>query len=62
MAKKKKKMTKKILKQRRSSATVQKEKTDRNDPCPCGSGKKYKKCCYQQKRSFFTRLSDKLRL
>ncbi len=20
-------------------------KTDRNDPCPCGSGKKYKKCC-----------------
>ncbi len=18
----------------------------RNDPCPCGSGKKYKKCCY----------------
>ena len=19
----------------------------RNDPCPCGSGKKYKKCCYQ---------------
>src|SRR5208337_3867560 len=20
-------------------------KTDRNAPCPCGSGKKYKKCC-----------------
>ncbi len=20
----------------------------RNDPCPCGSGKKYKKCCYNQ--------------
>lgn len=20
-------------------------KTGRNDPCPCGSGKKYKKCC-----------------
>lgn len=20
-------------------------KTRRNDPCPCGSGKKYKKCC-----------------
>ena len=20
-------------------------KVDRNDPCPCGSGKKYKKCC-----------------
>ncbi len=26
--------------------TVQKEKKiGRNDPCPCGSGKKYKKCC-----------------
>ena len=20
----------------------------RNDPCPCGSGKKYKKCCAQK--------------
>lgn len=20
----------------------------RNDPCPCGSGKKYKKCCVQK--------------
>lgn len=34
---------------RRKSAvkTVQREepKVGRNDPCPCGSGKKYKKCC-----------------
>ena len=22
-------------------------KIGRNDPCPCGSGKKYKKCCLQ---------------
>ena len=22
-----------------------KKKIGRNDPCPCGSGKKYKKCC-----------------
>jgi preprotein translocase subunit SecA len=22
------------------------EKIGRNDPCPCGSGKKYKRCCY----------------
>ena len=22
-----------------------KDKIGRNDPCPCGSGKKYKKCC-----------------
>jgi preprotein translocase subunit SecA len=28
------------------SRTVKKaEKVGRNDPCPCGSGKKYKKCC-----------------
>lgn len=25
--------------------TVKKSKVGRNDPCPCGSGKKYKKCC-----------------
>ncbi len=24
-------------------------KIGRNDPCPCGSGKKYKKCCYGTK-------------
>jgi len=23
-------------------------KVGRNDPCPCGSGKKYKKCCYEK--------------
>lgn len=23
-------------------------KIRRNDPCPCGSGKKYKHCCYQK--------------
>jgi uncharacterized protein YecA (UPF0149 family) len=23
----------------------QQPKVGRNDPCPCGSGKKYKKCC-----------------
>ncbi len=28
-------------------ATVRRtgKKIGRNDPCPCGSGKKYKKCC-----------------
>ncbi len=27
--------------------TIRKEGSDigRNDPCPCGSGKKYKQCC-----------------
>ena len=27
------------------SRPVQAAKVGRNDPCPCGSGKKYKKCC-----------------
>jgi len=26
---------------------VPRAKVGRNDPCPCGSGKKYKKCCGQ---------------
>ena len=35
-----------ITKNYKRSKTVVKEKTPgRNDPCPCGSGKKYKKCC-----------------
>jgi len=25
--------------------TREEEKVGRNDPCPCGSGQKYKKCC-----------------
>jgi len=28
---------------------MKKNKIGRNDPCHCGSGKKYKKCCYQQR-------------
>ena len=31
--------------QKRSSTVVKESKIGRNDPCPCGSGKKYKKCC-----------------
>jgi preprotein translocase subunit SecA len=27
------------------SRPIRKNKIGRNDPCPCGSGKKYKKCC-----------------
>ena len=35
-----------IVKEFKRSKTVHKEKVPgRNDPCPCGSGKKYKKCC-----------------
>ena len=28
-----------------SGAVLRTEHTGRNDPCPCGSGKKFKKCC-----------------
>lgn len=31
--------------QRLASTVVKPEKVYPNDPCPCGSGKKYKKCC-----------------
>ncbi len=31
--------------QKRSHTVVKEKKVGRNDPCPCGSGKKYKHCC-----------------
>ena len=31
--------------QKQSKTVVKGPKIGRNDPCPCGSGKKYKKCC-----------------
>ena len=35
-----------LYKEQIDSGTVRKpKKIGRNDPCPCGSGKKYKKCC-----------------
>ena len=37
---------KKFYKEQKESTTIRKPKEiGRNDPCPCGSGKKYKKCC-----------------
>lgn len=33
------------LEQKKSGTIIKGPKTGRNDPCPCGSGKKYKKCC-----------------
>jgi uncharacterized protein YecA (UPF0149 family) len=40
-----------VSKKPEKSKTVKKQeievKVGRNDPCPCGSGKKYKKCCGQ---------------
>ena len=34
-----------LLDWRKSKVVVNENKVGRNDPCPCGSGKKYKKCC-----------------
>ena len=37
---------KELFKEAKSRKTIVKpKKIGRNDPCPCGSGKKYKKCC-----------------
>ena len=35
-----------------------KVKVGRNDPCPCGSGLKYKKCCLRKKESGHENLKD----
>ena len=37
------------LEQKKSGTIVKPKKIGRNDPCPCGSGKKYKKCCGRNK-------------
>ena len=37
---------KRLYREQKQAGTVRKEKkVGRNDPCPCGSGKKYKQCC-----------------
>ncbi len=33
------------LEEKKSGTVVKGKKVGRNDPCPCGSGKKYKHCC-----------------
>lgn len=39
-----------LYKEQKSSGTVRNEnKVGRNDPCPCGSGRKYKQCCLNKK-------------
>lgn len=34
--------------QKAANISEKRRKTGRNDPCPCGSGKKYKKCCLRK--------------
>jgi preprotein translocase subunit SecA len=42
--------TRRVTVKRRAAGTVvgDSAKIGRNDPCPCGSGKKYKNCCMRQ--------------
>ncbi|MCC8139718.1 MAG: SEC-C domain-containing protein [Lachnospiraceae bacterium] len=37
------------IEQKKSGTIVKGKKIGRNDPCPCGSGKKYKQCCGRKK-------------
>ena len=39
-----------FLEQKKSNTIVVGKKVGRNDPCPCGSGKKYKQCCLKKTR------------
>lgn len=36
------------------------EQVGRNDPCPCGSGLKYKKCCLKDRQKKETEITEKL--
>ncbi len=37
-------------------------KVSRNDPCPCGSGNKYKKCCGAKRSSPLNGLTPGIRM
>jgi peptide deformylase len=37
-----------IMDRKMISTVINTAKTGRNEPCPCGSGKKYKKCCLKK--------------
>ena len=37
--------------QNRKPSVREYKKIGRNDPCPCGSGKKYKNCCLRKERN-----------
>jgi hypothetical protein len=34
-------------------------KVGRNDPCPCGSGEKYKNCCIKKGEAFLRKMAKK---
>ena len=42
-------LSEKIAQPKKEVTPRKKNKVGRNDPCPCGSGRKYKKCCLLKK-------------
>lgn len=42
------KRAQKSLQSRLQKPLMNTPKVGRNEPCPCGSGKKYKKCCWNK--------------
>jgi preprotein translocase subunit SecA len=50
MTKEEREAEEKLLKETKKVDPLKaKEEPGRNDPCPCGSGKKFKKCCGAEK-------------
>ena len=49
-------------KQKLSGTIVKGKKIGRNDPCPCGSGKKYKQCCGKNAKLVINSLSVNLQV
>ena len=47
----------KYLKMMRPKTLKHEHKIGRNDPCPCGSGRKYKNCCLESGK--YEKFSDK---
>ena len=43
----------------RIAPTLSRMKPGRNDPCPCGSGKKYKQCCLGRDSASVVDLTDR---
>ena len=44
----------KYVRQRKTRTIIREnsDKIGRNDPCPCGSGKKYKNCCLKEGKNY----------
>lgn len=44
----------KYVRQRKTRTIIRENSTKvgRNDPCPCGSGKKYKNCCLKEGKNY----------